>query len=48
MTQSGHPEDLTDTVVKATDHELERAYCARQRAAVLAGAPWWPIDPLQV
>ena len=30
------------------EHELERASCLRQRAAILVGAPWWPIDPLQV
>jgi septal ring factor EnvC (AmiA/AmiB activator) len=30
------------------EHELELVDCLRQRAAILAGAPWWPIDPLQV
>ena len=48
MTRSEHPAHLTVTLVKATDHELERGACLRQRAAILAGAPWWPIDPLQV
>ena len=48
MTRSEHPAHLTVTVVKAPDHELGRASCMRQRAAILAGAPWWPVDPLQV
>ena len=48
MTRSGHPAHLTVTVVKAPDHELDRASCMRERAAILAGAPWWPVDPLQV
>jgi hypothetical protein len=48
MTRSRHPAHLTVPVVKATDHELGRASCVRQRAAILAGAPRWPVDPLQV
>jgi hypothetical protein len=35
MTRSGHPTYLTVTVVKATDHELDRPSCMRQRAAIL-------------
>jgi hypothetical protein len=35
------------TVIRQ-EHELERARMTQQRAAILAGAPWWPVDPLQV